>query len=343
MKNNFLSVLRYSRVFSTARKPPDAPSISLCNTSREHFSAAVNQRAGAPIGLQAAQIIARSFYSHVTHVPDYFSEPAVKARLEKECIDLKFCCNQLTDDMSVFVDHLCRPELCLPYFKKIDAQIRNFVGPHSPIFAANHPSNLNDEDFVRTRLLPELRLITAHLCQSYAFNDAFLESFGGVIYYSTFINIPQNNMLLLDLGERGHGPIVHMIACCLLKELEYAGLIKNAKHTHALLGEPSTRVNRECCDYEPYYKFCLDDENASGLPNPTLMADYLMQLTVLPSISRLVKLCEKYAALLSYSVSTEHKILSRNGALASQPVLEGLEKGQWTIRSAKKVLAGMTP
>lgn len=250
------------------------------------------------------------FYSDGIQNPKtFFSNPTNTPSFQKDMRNvLKTLPNAYRGhkDLAIFISYLSRPYTCLPLLKNIDTQLSSHFSQHAAIFSQQATPNTR-------RAHNEIRYAFAQLSRHYGFNDTLFETVDRLLSEDTFSIIPKLNCLVLDMGERGHGPIVHSIASCLLKEMEKISIISSARETHALLAESSHIQNEYFTGFVPIYKFVLDNPETKTLTNPASFANFLIELSeALPTISTLVSFCQTHAEILSRQSQSDFKNFAKN-------------------------------
>lgn len=188
-----------------------------------------------------------------------------------------------TPDLDIFIEYLCNPLKCLPLIQKVDTIIGELLALEAGDSIAYIPSDT---------LLQTARKLVSGLARHYGFESQFIEtgSTEGTLPPETFKSIIENHMLLLDVGETGHGPIPHLISACMMKEMERVGLISDSKETYKLLVQLSTKQNDEFTDYINFFVFAQDNVDSIGLSQPATFANFIIENSAtLPHLSPLTQ------------------------------------------------------
>lgn len=169
-------------------------------------------------------------------------------------------------DIATLVETLASPSKTFGLIKKIDTVTKPIVTAVKTQFGRDLSSATAIEH------KDNLRRITADLCKYYGYGPMFLETVHGVLDPQTFLNILVHELPLLDLGENGHGPLVHLVHLFMMEEMAREGSINCSKTLYKALGQDSAKfldpIN------ELVFGVILDGEE--GLFNPAAFANAIM-------------------------------------------------------------------
>lgn len=197
------------------------------------------------------------------------------------------CHKDRHSDLTTFVDLLFDFDHAVRTLNRIDGQAKKSVEQIDrrlfPDFHLVLQEGKNDKLtlFLKERFLPSLRAIFQDLAHHYGFHPELVETNDGLLLDDDYMDFIKQGKLVLDLGEDGHGPLPHIIAAFMMKELEIEGRIGSALALYQSLTE---RCDYYCPDRVNYlYRFHLLLDFPSTYPlsatlfcNPSSLANHLL-------------------------------------------------------------------
>ena len=168
-------------------------------------------------------------------------------------------------DMKVFMTTLLDMKKVSGLLDKVNRDLEPIIAKYF-----TDPSEMSTKD-----QLNAVRSTVTELAVKYGFSSEVFETGEGVLLLYNFIEgTVENNRVLLDIGENGHGALAHFWQTCLLAKLEENGEIENAQNTYKELGTDSNRFNGAEFDY----KFKMLDSIDKDLlfANPATMANFCL-------------------------------------------------------------------
>jgi hypothetical protein len=212
----------------------------------------------------------------------------------------------MSKDLEVFVDTLFDFEKSAALIAKIDAVTATVLSEQFPTLFRDYEQLVENNDsnnldfYLKNSFLPALRSVFKTLAVHYGYDSHLVESSHGVILDDDYMDFVQKGMLVLDPGEDGHGPLPHIVAAFMMKELEFEGRIDSALDLYKSLSSRSksyycpTRVN-----FVYYFYLLLDYPVISGthmFGNPSSLSNHL--LTHGDALKNFAYICKKHSHAL---------------------------------------------
>jgi hypothetical protein len=243
--------------------------------------------------------------------------------------DLLDCKKPDQKDLSLFVDLLFDVEKSQKILNKIDGQTQRILKEIQPqLFQAYQTARSQPqktEEFLKRKFLPTLRTVFQRLASHYGFDSALIETNDGVLLDDDYMDFVQQGKLVLDLGEDGHGPLPHIIAVFMMKELELAGEIASAKALYCSLAQ---KCNYYCIDRADLaYRFLLLLDYPNSYPlthtqlcNPSSLANQLLSQG--QALKALASICKTHSHALAKLSTDEWEQKDNKRYLVRGKVLE---------------------
>jgi hypothetical protein len=224
--------------------------------------------------------------------PQFINENKEKIALAKTSLQDNLRCG-MSNDLAVFIDTLFD-------FEKSAALI---LSQQFPTLFQDYEVLLENDDsnglefYLKNIFLPALRSVFKTLAAHYGFDSHLVESSHGVILDDDYMDFVKKGMLVLDPGEDGHGPLPHIVAAFMMKELEFEGKIDSALDLYKSLSLRSesyycpSRVN-----FVYYFYLLLDYPVISGthmFGNPSSLSNHL--LTHCDALKNFAYICKKHS------------------------------------------------
>jgi hypothetical protein len=230
----------------------------------------------------------------------FITENKAKIDVAKKTLQAHLCCDR-SADLDVFVNTLFDFEKSAALIAKIDSVASQVVSLQFPTLFQEYKQLFETSDdnalhvFLKNTFLPALRSVFKTLAGHYGFDSHLIETSNGVILDDDYMDFVRQGVLVLDLGEDGHGPLPHMMAAFMMKELELERGIQSALNLYKSL---SLRSASYYCpslmNYVYYFYLLLDYPATSGthmFGNPSSMSNHLlMQGDVLKEFTSICKM-----------------------------------------------------
>jgi hypothetical protein len=93
-------------------------------------------------------------------------------------------------------------------------------------------------------ILMQTRLAFLEVAKTFKLNPRIVEPFNGVILPTVYEDeVFLKDSVVVDISERGHGAIAHLIQKCMIAQMEKKGLIQSAKITFQQMAEGSKQMS----------------------------------------------------------------------------------------------------
>lgn len=209
------------------------------------------------------------------------------------------------NELGVLVDALSDFDTSSLLIKRIDGKTKECLDRDFPTLMDAY-NNIDKEDraslskFLQHQFLPATRSVFQSLAKHYGFDEHLIETSDGLLLEDDFVDLIQDGKLVLDFGETGHGPLPHIIAAFMMKELELEDKISCAVKLYQSLSQRSNKYCPHRLNFLPRFNVLLDTSMPSGMlmfGNPSSLANHLIEnCDALRSIARV---CKNYDYLIS--------------------------------------------
>lgn len=202
--------------------------------------------------------------------------------------------NNINKDLIIFIDTLFDFNKFSLLIQKIDLNIKNMVAKDYDFLHAYKKITEKTQPFehyLQEVFLPFIRRLIQSAALHYQFYENIIESSDQILLEEDFTNLIEQEKLILDFAEDGHGPFPHIIAAFIMKELELAGDILSANQLYRSLAMPSIKYCASKANFFSRFNLILDSaEKHSMFANPASFSNHLLGNTnILKEISFVCK------------------------------------------------------
>lgn len=258
-----------------------------------------------------------------------------KVVASKQQMKLFLACEETRQkDLFTYVDLLFDFEEASKVINKVDAEAKSTLNAIDPKLFSDYARLAVEKDpeatprFLQSRFLPALRKVFQTLAEHYGFDPQLAETSEGVLLDEDYLDFVRAGKMILDLGEDGHGPLPHMTAAFMMKELEKAGHIHNARSLYQALAEKSKFYCAERVDYTSRFLVLLDFPHPHLMSptvfcNPSSLSNHLLHNG--ETLKQFARLCKKHSDELMQLSSKEWEqrpdkpLLTRGKIMRSAP------------------------